>query len=132
MSFEGSSLVVASRASAMTELRIDMIGIDTQINALSRRYVVMKSQAKPKYVTYTTKLIEWEMEKRDQTLKQSIRSLEMAWPFYDQYDVLCQLINYRLYRAAFAFALTRHFVRKGRISIINWKHFRDRLSSYPA
>ena len=92
----------------------------------------MKLQAKPKYVTYTTKLIEWEMEKRDQTLKQSIYSLEMAWPFYDQYDVLCQLINYRLYRAAFAFALTRHFVRKGRISVMSWKYFRDRLSSYPA
>ena len=92
----------------------------------------MESQTKPKYVTCTTKLIEWEMEKRDLTLKQSIHSLEMAWPFYDQYDVLCHLINYRLYRAAFAFALTRHFVRKGRISIINWKYFRDKLSSYQA
>ena len=92
----------------------------------------MKSQPRPKHVTYTTKLIEWEMETRDQTLEQSIYSLEMALPFYNQYDVLCQLINYRLYRAAFAFALTRNFARKGRISIINWKYFRDRLSSYPA
>ena len=88
----------------------------------------MESQTKPKYVTYTTKLIEWEMEKRDLTLKQSIHSLEMAWPFYDQHDVLYQFINYILYRSALALALKRLFVRKGRISIFRLKYFYDKVA----
>ena len=113
----------------MTELQIDMIGLDTQIYALSRRYTVMKSQAKPKYITYTTKLIEWEMEKRDLTLQQSIYRLEMAWPFYDQYDVVYQLINYRLYSKAFTFTLSRLFCRKGGIPITRWKLLFKNLSN---
>ena len=116
----------------MTQPRIEARHLELQIHSFPIKKAVMKSQPRPKHVTYTTKLIEWEMEKRELTLKQSIHSLEMAWPFYDQYDVLCQLINYRLYRAAFAFALTRHFARKGRISVMSWKYFRDKLSSYPA
>ena len=77
----------------------------------------MKTHRKPTRENSTTRFIEQCMEHRDWSIVDAIEALESGYPFYDAYDVLEQLVNYRLIRRALLFFIKRIFSDKGKLDV---------------
>ena len=89
----------------------------------------MKTHKKPTRENSTTRFIEQCMEHRDWSLVDAIEALESGYPFYDDYDVLAQFINYRLLWQALTFYCKRSFTTKSwRMKFKDWKIIITRLA----
>ena len=80
-------------------------------------YKIMKNQRKPIIVNSATKLIDEIIQDKNWSLVDAIESIESAYPFYCAYDVLEQLVNYKLTGHSLLFFAKRMFSIKGSLGL---------------